>query len=169
MPAWRRAPRNFGLQLEPGQCPGTEGDFDGAITHYESMLKNWPDSLIVINNVASLIADHRDDKASLEKAAQLASRLADVDVPQFKDTLGWLAFRRGDYSAALSDLRQAAEKMPNVALIHYHLGKTYAALGSKDDARQEFDKAGKLLPEGDPLQDQIKQALTDLNKPASNN
>ena len=68
--------------------------------------------LIVINNLASLIADHRDDKATLEKAAQLASRIADVDVPQFKDTLGWLAFRRGDYSAALWVLRQAAEKMP---------------------------------------------------------
>ena len=146
-----------------------KGDFDGAISHYDTMLKSWPISLIVINNLASLIADHRNDQPSLDRANQLAQRLNDVDVPAFKDTLGWLSYRRGDYSAALSDLRSAVEKLPNLALVHFHLAKTYAALGNKDDARQELAKAAKLMPQTDPLQVQIKQAIADLDKPKSGN
>ena len=42
------------------------------------MLKQQPGSLVVINNLASLLADHRTDKASLEQAESLAAGLAEL-------------------------------------------------------------------------------------------
>lgn len=67
-----------------------------------------------------------------------------------------------DYSSALENLRLAVVKLPNVALVHYHLGRAYAALGKRDDARIEFDAATKRLPEGDPLHALIRQGNAEL-------
>ena len=76
------------------------------------MLKEQPGSMIVANNLASLLADHRTDKASLDQANSLALLLRNLRVPQFKDTLGWIAYRRGDYTAAISLLEAAVRQCP---------------------------------------------------------
>src|SRR5262249_34113478 len=67
-----------------------KGDYEAAISEYESMLKQEPGSLIVANNLASLLADHRTDKASLDRAYSLAVSLRKSPLPSFKDTLGWI-------------------------------------------------------------------------------
>ena len=116
-------------------------DYDGAIAEYESMLKDQPGSLIVANNLASLLADHRTDKASLERANSLAQLLKNSDIPQFKDTLGWVSYQRQDYRSALTLLEDAAKALPNLAMVRYHLGMTYLATGQDDKAADEFKKA----------------------------
>src|SRR5262249_50733792 len=104
-------------------------DYDGAIKEYESVLNNEPRSLVAANNLASLLADYRTDKASLERAASVAASLQKSPVPQFKDTLGWIDYQKGDYQNAVPLLEQAAAALPNRALIHYHLGMSYIAAG----------------------------------------
>jgi hypothetical protein len=59
-------------------------DYEGAITEYEYMLKQDPGSLIVANNLASLLADNRTDKASIERAYSLAPILRKSPVPAFQ-------------------------------------------------------------------------------------
>ena len=122
-----------------------------------------------INNVASLIAEHRSDEASLERAYQLAMRLRDLDVAQFKDTLGWVHFRRGEYHAAADYLESAVEGLPEHALVRYHLAQTYAALERHDDARAQLTKAAELVGEGEPLGEKIKEALGREGKPPTLN
>ena len=46
----------------------TPRGFDAAISEYQGLLAKDPGSLIVANNLASLLADHRTDKASLDQA-----------------------------------------------------------------------------------------------------
>ena len=105
----KQQPGNFGLQLALAALLETKRDYDGAITQYEAMLKEQPGSLIIANNLASLLADHRTDKASLERAGTLAAVLKNSDIPQFKDTLGWVTYQRQDYRAryACSRMRQS--------------------------------------------------------------
>ena len=67
-----------------------------------------------------------------------------------------------DYPSALENLRLAVVRLPDVALVHYHLGRAYAALGKNDDAQEEFDVATKRLPEGDPLHALIQQGNAEL-------
>ena len=69
-------------------------NYDGAISEYQELLKQQPGSLVIINNLASLLADHRTDKASLEQAQSLVGRLQGAQIAQFKDTLGWVYDRR---------------------------------------------------------------------------
>ena len=68
------------------------------------MMSEQPGSVAAANNLASLLSDYRDDKASLEKAQSLAATLRGSPIPQFKDTLGWINYRRGDYGHAIAKL-----------------------------------------------------------------
>lgn len=112
--------------------------YDAAISEYEWVLAQQPGSVIAANNLASLLADHRTDKASLDRAQALAASLRQSPVPQFKDTLGWVSYRTGDFRAAVPLLEQAAAALPDQALIRYHLGMGYAATGQDSKATEEL-------------------------------
>lgn len=160
----QRQPKNFDLRLVLGGLLETKGDYDGAITEFDSLFKEQPNSLIVANNLASLLADHRTDKANLERANSIAVILAKSEVPQFKDTVGWLAYQRGDYTSALSLLQDAAAKLPNHPLIRYHLGMSYLASGQDANASDQFNKARELAPNDASLKAKIDAALKSLSK-----
>ena len=136
-----------------------KGDYDAAISQYDSMLKDQPGSMVLANNVASLLADHHTDKASLDRANSLATLLKNSDVPQFKDTVGWVAYQRGDYRGAVSLLEDAVAVLPDVPLIHYHQRMAYEASGQNDKASEQFKKALDLAPNDAELRTKIDAAL----------
>jgi Tfp pilus assembly protein PilF len=115
--------------------------------------------MIVNNNLASLLSDHRTDAVSLERAYTLAATLRKSEVPQFKDTLGWVNYQNGDYAAAMPLLEDAAARLPNYALVRYHLGVTYQALGENEKAADQFKKARELAPGDADLNRKIDAAL----------
>jgi tetratricopeptide (TPR) repeat protein len=155
-------PGDLGISLALAGLLEQKNDTEGAIAIYDEQLKTAPDALIVINNLASLLAEDRTDAASIERAHQLSQRLKALDVPQFKDTVGWVAYRHGDYRTALLNLEVAAEKLPDLALIKYHLATTYVALKRIADAKEQFAKADALLKDGDPLKEKIRAAAASL-------
>ena len=157
-------PGNSTLRLTLAGTLELRGDFDGAITEYEGMLKDQPGSMVVANNLASLLSDHRSDKESLERAYAIAAPLAQSPVPNFKDTLGWLNYRRGDYRNAIPLLEDAAKALPNTALVHYHLGMSYIAAGQSERAVEELKKASTLDPNDADLSAKVQAALVTAAK-----
>jgi Tfp pilus assembly protein PilF len=155
----KEQPKNFSLRLTLAGFMEMRKDYDAAIAEYDSMLKDNPGSLIVINNLASLLADHKTDKESLQKARNLAAALKSSQVPQFQDTLGWVDYQNGNYSAALASLEPAAQKLSGLPLVQYHLGMTYLAAGDQGKANEQFDKARKLAPTDRDLSAKIDDAL----------
>jgi cellulose synthase operon protein C len=121
-------------------------DYEKAIGEYEYVLSQQPGSLIAANNLASLLADHRADNASVERALAIAAGLQQSPVPQFMDTLGWVNYRRGNFKAATPLLEKAVAALPNLALPHYHLGMAYVALREDTKAAKEFEAALKNDP-----------------------
>jgi hypothetical protein len=79
-------------------------------------------SLLASNNLAYLLADRRTDKASLQRANAVASVLRKSSLSNFKDTLGWIAYRQGDFRAALPLLEEAVVALPKLPAVHFHLG-----------------------------------------------
>ena len=134
-----------------------KGDYEAAIAEYEILLKQDPGSLIVANNLASLLSDRRTDKASLERAYSLAAVLRKSQVPNFKDTLGWIDYLRGDYKSATALLEEAATALPNRPIVQYHLGMSYIATGQVAKASEQFKKALALAPDSS-LQEKIATA-----------
>jgi tetratricopeptide (TPR) repeat protein len=151
-------PDSFMLHLALAGLLERKGDYEGAIAEYEFMLGKQSGNMIVANNLASLLADHRTDKASLDKAQALAVSLRKSQMPQFKDTLGWVSYREGDYKNAVSLSEEAAADLPNLALVRYHLGMSYIATSQADKAVEQLKKALDLSPD-EELAGQIRAAL----------
>ncbi len=125
-------------------------DIDGAISIYETLYEQNSDSPIVANNLASLLATHRADEASLDRAFAIARRLRGTSIPPFQDTYGWILHRRGEAEEALTYLEPAANALANDAIVQFHLASVYEALGQNDEALVSFQRAVELAGENDP-------------------
>jgi tetratricopeptide (TPR) repeat protein len=152
-------PKSFDLQLAAAGLMELKQQYEPAIAQYQKMLAEQPGSMVVANNLSSLLADHRSDKESLDKAASIATVLANSKVPQFEDTLGWIYYRQGDYSSAIPLLENAAKKMPGLALVRYHLGLAYLANHQEQKAIEELQSASKLASADPDLSSKIDSAL----------
>jgi len=155
----REQPENLDLRFTSANLQILKGDQAAAMTQYEAILKDQPNSVLAINNLVSLILDNRSDKESLDRAFSLAENLKSSTVPQFQDTYGWAQFKKGDSKTAVATLEAAQDKLPNLAAVHYHLGVSYAATGKSDKAAEQFKKALDLEPDGTPLKDSIRAAM----------
>lgn len=128
-----------------GMLLGTELELasrhDEAISLYEELVAANPDYDPAINNLAALLLDHRDDAASHERALQLARRFASSDNAAMVDTLGWAYYRNGQYTQAVGLLERAVSRRGDVAVLRYHLGMTYLAMGNEVGARQQLSEA----------------------------
>ncbi len=63
--AWEQVPGDLSTGLTLAGILEFRKDIDGAIALYEKLHERQPNALIVVNNLASLLADYRDDAASL--------------------------------------------------------------------------------------------------------
>ncbi|WP_424985048.1 tetratricopeptide repeat protein [Microbulbifer sp. S227A] len=126
------------------------GDLDGAIGIYEAMYAENSDSQIVANNLASLLATHRDDDESLQRAYTVARRLRDSDVPAFQDTYGWITHRRGSYDDAQGYLKSASEGLPQDIAVQFHLAANLAALELTEEALAQFQKVKSMIDAENP-------------------
>lgn len=114
------------------------GEVEEAITQYELLYTARPQSLVIANNLASLLADNRDDEASLNRAFEMARGLQSASLPHFQDTYGWLLHRLGSSRDAVPILEKAAEALPNEAVVQYHLAAARAGVGQVDAARADL-------------------------------
>ena len=118
-------------------------------TYVSQLQKQQPGSLVVANNLASLLSDYRTDAASLERAFAIAAGLRKAQVPQFKDTLGWIGSRRGEYKTAIPLLESAVAALPANATVRYHLAVTYLRAGEPVKGSAELRKAAELVGDED--------------------
>jgi len=137
-------PGNQQLGLLLGTAYEREGRIDDAIEMYEGLLEQNPDMPAVVNNLAALVADYRqDDTAYLRKVLQLTEqqKLEESENPAFLDTVGWVQYRLGNYEVAVDLLEKAVEGAKQVPILHYHLGMAYKAAGNNYRAREELNIA----------------------------
>jgi len=144
-------------------------DIDGAIGVYEKLYEQNSGSLVVANNLASLLTTYRDDEDSLERARLIARRLQGTDAPALQDTYGWILFRSGDTEEALTYLEPAAKGLPDDASVQFHLGEAYNALGRRDEALSQMQLAlEKVGPLGSgALTGRIRDRIAELDAPAA--
>ncbi|WP_320239782.1 tetratricopeptide repeat protein [Cognatiyoonia sp. IB215182] len=142
-----------------------QGNIDGAIALYEEMYSVNSSAVTIANNLASLIATHRNDDESIARAATIAKRLRELDLPPFQDTYGWIAYRQNQFDEALTYLKPAAEGLPDDPLVQYHLGMTYAALGEQEKAIAQLHNALVLAGSSTlPQFDEARAKLQELSQ-----
>ena len=120
------------------------GDRDRAIAQYEEAIKRDANLAEAKNNLAFAFADKG---VSLDRARDLAQE-AKTQLPNnssVADTLGWVLYRRGVPSAAISYLKEAeAGTDPgdaNLGVVRHHLALAYEANGDTVLAREALNRA----------------------------
>ena len=154
----KQLPDNTQLLVGLAGVQERQQDYDAAIATYEKILAKHPDNAVSTNNLAALLADHRTDKTSLAKAAELSAQLEKTNQPAFQDTAGWVYYRQGDYDKAVKILKGVVEKAPKVPVFQYHLGMAYYKQGDKAAAREHLSKA----TDGDYTYQGIEEARATL-------
>ena len=143
-----RLPQSPPLLQMKAQISETERDFDTAIEAYATLYASNPSSLVVANNYASLLAEHREDDAeSIATAVSVAQQLRGSEIPELQDTYGWIAFLDGRAEEALRYLEPAATARPDNALIRYHRGRVLVELGQTARAREDLEAALAIDPD----------------------
>lgn len=127
-----------------------------AIEQYESLLKDAPDNVRALNNLAALYQGQGDARAlpTAERAFKLAP-----SAPSVMDTLGWILLSQGEAKRALDMLKQAAAKAPEARSTRYHYAVALVKTGDRAGGRRELDgllKAGKPFPEKEAAQALLK-------------
>ncbi|WP_198654809.1 tetratricopeptide repeat protein [Albibacillus kandeliae] len=162
-------PDSAELKLSMAQEVERSGDIEAAIKLYEELYETHSNSVVVANNLASLLADNRQDEASLAKAYAVARRLRGTETPALQDTYGWIAFRQGNVEEALPYLKAASDALANDPTVQYHYAKALAAAGRTEDALEQFKKSAAMLDESGSIpayQQDLDDEIARLSKPA---
>ncbi|MBK4218140.1 tetratricopeptide repeat protein [Paracoccus caeni] len=145
------------------------GDIDGAIAIFDQLYERNSESIIIANNLASLLSTWKsDDPEALARASTVARRLKDTREPAFMDTYGWIQHLNGASQAGLPYLEGAAARLQNDPMVQIHLGVVQEAVGQNDAARAQLRKGLDMLPADEPGPSIIRAraALERLENPA---
>jgi tetratricopeptide (TPR) repeat protein len=135
-----KAPKNQGALMTLATIRGQQKDFAKARDAYERVLAINPNFVSALNNLSYLYAEHLNQP---DKAYDLAQKARTIDPGNaaVADTLGWAAFRRGDYQQALTLLKEGASNLTANPEVQYHLGMAHYMMGQAEAARTAFQKA----------------------------
>jgi tetratricopeptide (TPR) repeat protein len=115
-----------------------------------------------------LMALHQDSAAQTEfrEVDQLHSRRRLAAESVRLSNAGLDAARRGDFKAALENLKEAVRVKPDSAIAHYNLGLVLADTGHLDEGIAELEKAISLAPLETNMQASLNRMLARAGKSA---
>lgn len=137
-------PTNEALLMALGAAYERKGDVEKSLERMRAVLAMNPDNAAALNFIGYTLADRNRDIDEAEKLVTRALQLR-PDEGAYLDSLGWVYFRRGDYSRAVETLQRATEISPDEPLILEHLGDAYLAAARLEEAQSAFRRALQLL------------------------
>jgi tetratricopeptide (TPR) repeat protein len=154
------APANPSPHTLLGMAYEAQERYDDAIVEYERALELEPRFAPAANNLAWLYAERG---GNIDVALGLAqTAMAQLpDDPGVGDTLGWLYYKKGAYLKAVALLRESTDKLPENAVVHYHLGMALYKNGDNSAAKRVLKRALALAPRF-PGRDEAAQTLSAL-------
>jgi tetratricopeptide (TPR) repeat protein len=155
----KRQPKSVAAETMLGMILAHQNNNAEATKHFEQALLADPRTPVAANNLAWLYANNG---GNLDLALQYAQTAKSVlpDDASVTDTLGWVYYKKGLASVAVTTFRQAAAldaKNPN---IQYHLGLALVQQGEKALARKALEEAARMKPSFS-AEDEFKRAMAD--------
>lgn len=124
------------------------GDVPAAERDLRAVLAQDSDNAAALNALGYTLANHSTRYEEAQTLIERALALQPNDA-SIIDSLGWVLYRRGQSSAALVQLRRAAELLPDPE-VAAHLGEVLWTTGDAEQARAVWRDALLRNP-GDPL------------------
>ncbi len=150
------APHRQNYNMLLGLSLQQTGRHQDSLTAYRAALEARPDDLVVLNNIAYLLAESLDRAPEAVPLAQRAADLAPRD-PLILDTLGWVLFKSDLIEQAKSILQRSIE-IKALAPNCYHLAEVLIARGDQRQASVFLEQAIDLARK--TADDKVLQAAT---------
>jgi tetratricopeptide (TPR) repeat protein len=151
-----RYPGDVTLRYSEALLLQEQGRLRKSVSVLEALVEEHPDDPTFLNALGYLLTDQFDRHDEARGYIQRALAM-EPDSPAIIDSMGWVLFKLGDYTAALDYLERAYRLFddPEVAA---HLVDTRWALGQRDAALELLDTALAQAPD-DPHLQEVKQRL----------
>ena len=164
-----KAPQNPSALMTLATVREKQKGYPEARAAYEKLLALNPGFVPALNNLSYLYAEYLNQPGKAYELAQKA-RTLDPGNAAVVDTLGWAAYKRGDYPQALSLLQDSAGKLGTNPEIQYHLAMAHYMMGQADTARAALQKA-VAAPDDFPSKKEAQRRLNFLSQitPSPNN
>ena len=135
--AWLKAnPNDNAVRLHFATL-SMSSDNKSAIEQFQAILKQDPNNVGALNNLA--LAYHKEKDARALEYAEKAAVAAPAN-PAVMDTLGFLLVESGDVKRGLPYLEKAVAAAPNAVNIRYNLAVAQAKAGDKANARKSLEE-----------------------------
>jgi len=131
---------NVAVLMQIGMIQDELKHYEAAKDAYEKVLIENPRFSPALNNLAYLYSEHLGQLSKAYEMAEKARQLMPYD-PLTADTLGWILYRRGEYSRALGLIEESAGKLPGEPEVQFHLGMTHYMLGEEEAASASLEGA----------------------------
>jgi len=146
---------------------------DDSAQLYQKLLELAPDNVIAINNLAWILSEYQNN---YQQALELAQKglQQKPDYLDLLDTRGVIYYRLAQYDKAMLDFNKCLElyptQAPGLTGSYFHLGRTQARMGQKDQALKNLRQALDLnkknsalskpdLDEASRLADELSQGI----------
>ena len=137
--ALERSPGHPDLLYQKAIVLEKVGQTDAAVAQLEALYRERPDDSAIANALGFILADHGRDLSRAQRLIGTALK-AEPDNPAILDSLGWLAYKRGNAHVA-EPLLERAFRLDQDADIGAHWGEVLWSLGEKAKAREAWSRA----------------------------
>ena len=150
-------PRHWRLFYVRGIAFERTGAWSQAEADFQHALELEPDQPLVLNYLGYSWVEQRHnlDEARIMIEKAVALRPNDGYIV---DSLGWAAYRLGDFEEAVVQLERAVELEAGDPIINDHLGDAYWQVGRLNEARFQWRRVLTLEPE-DELAGQVRRKI----------
>jgi len=160
-----------GLQIQPGYFFAHIGlgrafmekkQFDKAIVHFTSALKERPDDF----NILSCLGIAYGQRGDLDKAVVYFQKAVEVkpDSTQALDNLGHALARQGKFDESLVYLQKTVELDPDAHTSRYHLARVLAKKGKLKQSVEHYKNALQLKPDWPEVNNNLAWILVIYNQ-----
>ncbi len=152
------------VSRELGFTLGVMGRWDEALEAYQVGLGHTPNDPGILNNLANIYVDIKDQPEKAEPYSEKAFKLAVMD-PGIIDTYAWILARLGNYDRAKQLLFRSLELSKSIPDVRYHLGWIFAKTGESKVSLTQFKMAMDMVrnrPSDDGLRILIETAIAEL-------
>jgi Flp pilus assembly protein TadD len=132
--------------LRSGVALHDEGNLEGAIKRYESVLAENPDDVTALYELAYSLFEAKRYEKSLETAYRGAEYKSDA-LPRFYLLIGNNLDDMGRPNDAIKVYKEGIKILPTESLLHFNLAVTYLNQRRVDDARRSLKNAVALRPD----------------------
>jgi tetratricopeptide (TPR) repeat protein len=131
-------------------------NFNESDSLYEEALRLDPKNDLILNNYSYSLSERNID---LSRAMEMSKRAVDAKpgTGSYLDTYGWILYRLGRFSDALTYVKEAIAKGEANAVVFEHLGDIYFKLNDRTSALEQWNAALQMDHDNATLKEKLSR------------